>query len=333
MLPVNMFGLPAFPLRCLTAVLLLLCTTGDAKAKQKQMNCYQQPHTDYCCMDPGMVTVSTKEEKHCNIYGHLTLRRSRYLRPNFTRRSPGQQFLFQTAFLNQGIYNTHSFSDCRWSWLGVTIRNPPQDTMLAQQLISQLRPGLFIETGTYRGGMAFFVATVFHLLDLKDSRVITIDILQKENAALEAPSSGACNKHEFDTQKHLSLGRDKIWQHYVREVVASSLSETARAVVADELALIRPGAPVLISLDGDHAEGAVWKEINIYAPLVTVGSYLIVQDIILDYVKKPWRGPLHAVQRLVYAKPKLKKKLGTFIWDQSIEVYGYTGHAYLLRVA
>merc|ERR1712008_643950 len=105
------------------------------------------------------------------------------------------------------------------------------------------------------------------------------------------------------------------------------------AVVRDELRPLEPGTPVMVSLDSDHTAIYVWQEIRVYAPHVTIGSYLIVQDVILSYVKRPWRGPLDAVHKLIDADADTKAALGTFIWDHSLEIYGYTGHAYLKRVA
>merc|ERR1719433_2470200 len=105
--------------------------------------------------------------------------------------------------------------------------------MIIQQLLTALKPGLFIDAGTYRGGLAYFVSSVMHLLGLEMSRVITIDIQQKEHSTLE-PCTHIRNNQD------LGLSRNTVWRKHVREVVSLSISSTAQAVVRDELRLLEP---------------------------------------------------------------------------------------------
>mmetsp|Transcript_142216 Transcript_142216/g.318204 ORF Transcript_142216/g.318204 Transcript_142216/m.318204 type:complete len:84 (-) Transcript_142216:460-711(-) len=63
----------------------------------------------------------------------------------------------------------------------------------------------------------------------------------------------------------------------------------------------------------------------LYAPLVTVGSYLVVQDAKLDRI---WGKP--AVRA---ATMQFLKSSDDFVWDRDIEYFGYTQHMYLRRVA
>lgn len=88
-------------------------------------------------------------------------------------------------------------------------------------------------------------------------------------------------------------------------------------------------AEVIITLDSGHAAEHVWAEIQLYAPMVPIGSYLIVQDVILDFAKQPWAGPKVAVDRLLKSQDE---RLGTWLWDQSVELFGYTAHMYLRRI-
>ncbi|CAE8713459.1 unnamed protein product, partial [Polarella glacialis] len=72
------------------------------------------------------------------------------------------------AFEAEGLF-------CHGRWLGVQVLQSPEDLMYLQQVITRVRPGIVIESGTFRGGLAFFMASVFSHLGLDDSRVLTMD--------------------------------------------------------------------------------------------------------------------------------------------------------------
>jgi cephalosporin hydroxylase len=172
----------------------------------------------------------------------------------------------------------------------------------------------------------------------EDGRAITIDVepVEKKEMLNKCRPGRTCPCSRPPTTKLRpagSLGRDKLWKQHVRQIVAlSSTSPEAVSTVKRELRWLPLEAPVLFTLDSGYAEDHVWAEIELYAPLVRVGSYLVIQDVILDYVKYPWRGPKGAADRLLNAPEDLRRKLGTFMWDKSVEVFGYTGHMYLRRV-
>jgi cephalosporin hydroxylase len=130
---------------------------------------------------------------------------------------------------------------------GVTIWKCPLDLWLYQELLHELRPQLIVETGTAFGGSASFLADLCDTLGL-DAQVVTIDI-EAQPGRPEHPR--------------------------VRYVTASS---TAPEVVADVYASAPAGAPVLVILDSDHSRDHVLAELRAYADLVTVGSYVVVED-------------------------------------------------------
>jgi cephalosporin hydroxylase len=84
------------------------------------------------------------------------------------------------------------------------------------------------------------------------ARVITVDI---ENASEEARAM-------------------PLAQRRIDFLVGSS---TAPEIIADITERVR-GKSVLVLLDSDHSQAHVANELELYAPLVTPGSYLIVQD-------------------------------------------------------
>jgi cephalosporin hydroxylase len=132
----------------------------------------------------------------------------------------------------------------RTKWMGVCCLKCPLDMWAYQEILHEVRPDLVIETGTHLGGSALFMA---HVLDLLGKgEIITID----NQTAVRPPHPR------------------------IRYVLGSSADE---ALVGD-LLRGRPDEVRLIVLDSDHSEGHVHRELELFSPFVTVGSYLIVED-------------------------------------------------------
>lgn len=130
---------------------------------------------------------------------------------------------------------------------GVTIWKCPLDLWLYQELLHTLRPALIVETGTAFGGSAYFLGDLCDTIGL-DAAITTIDIEHKD-------------------------GRP---QHpRVQYVTASSTDST---VVSEVYASAPEGATTLVILDSDHSRDHVLAELRAYADLVTVGSYVVVED-------------------------------------------------------
>lgn len=149
----------------------------------------------------------------------------------------------------------------RWyeqSWLGVPIWQLPDDLARLQEVVSLIRPRWIVETGTKFGGSAIFFASLLDLLGGEaKGGVITVDITLTE------------------------LARDTFRTHRLRDHVRLSLEADAAAPATvariRELIQTAPG-PTLVFLDDDHNAGHVLAEMDLYAPLVTPESYLIVAD-------------------------------------------------------
>jgi cephalosporin hydroxylase len=201
----------------------------------------------------------------------LTLRRFTPL----YRRSVGR--VVHRLFQLDLIEKTDNFSNVRW--LGAPVWQNVLDLWVIQEAIGEIRPSLLIECGTNRGGSALFYANLFDLIG--DGRVITIDIERM---------------HELD--------------HPRIEFIEGS--STDRSVV-DHVRQAAAGVegPVMVILDSDHRESHVAAELEAYAPLVTPGSLLHVQDGVIDELmifrhERP--GPLRAIESFLKTHPD-------FVWE------------------
>jgi cephalosporin hydroxylase len=134
-------------------------------------------------------------------------------------------------------------------YFGIKLWKRPAELQLYQETIYEVKPALIIETGTFNGGSALYFA---HLLDqLSHGRVVTIDI---------APFSSQYPKHH----------RIEYWGGASSTLIEPYAAASSAARVAD--------GPVMVILDSDHAQAHVLEELKFYAPLVTPGSYLVVED-------------------------------------------------------
>lgn len=139
------------------------------------------------------------------------------------------------------------------NWRGVQLLKNPCDLWTFIDLIQRLRPRVVLETGTHHGGSATFFRDMLDLFGV-GGEVITIDINPK---------------WDFDPAKR-----------NIRSLVGYSTEERiaaeARGLVEQALAT-SPGH-VLLTLDSDHSAANVLEELRLYSPLVTVGSYAVVED-------------------------------------------------------
>ena len=155
--------------------------------------------------------------------------------------------------------------DSLWFQSVRVIKNP-LDLWVMQQIIGEIRPDFIIETGTWQGGSALYLAQVLHGLGLEHSKILTIDI-----GFHNQPASG-----------HF------LWKKYVEFIHGSSTDPVIVGQIAERV----KGKKVLVDLDSDHTMKHVFGEITAFAPMVSKGSYLIVEDMHLDGIPThPEQGP------------------------------------------
>ena len=154
--------------------------------------------------------------------------------------------------------------------------------------IATLRPGVIIETGTFEGGSAIFYADLLDRLG-GGGRVVTID---------SAPRS---------TPTHTRV------TYLVGDSTSPGVIDQVHAVAA------QASGPVMVILDSDHSESHVERELEAYSPFVTPGSFLLVQDGVIDrlgFFRAFRPGPSRAIQRFIVAHPEFeidRERCGRFL--------------------
>ena len=151
------------------------------------------------------------------------------------------------------------------TWLGAQALKNPLDLWVYQEIMVETRPELIVETGTYRGGSAFFLASICDLLGAGEVVSIDIEPLRDDYPA------------------------------HPRVTYLGGRSSTDPEVVAEVRGRAREKR-TLVVLDSDHAQAHVEAVLAAYADLVPVGCYLIVEDSNIGQIRKDLLpGPLEAI--------------------------------------
>ena len=175
------------------------------------------------------------------------------------------------------------------TWFGITTWQHPFDAWITQEIIWEVKPDIIIETGTYKGGSSALWATILEHAN-PDGRVLSIDAFDYlEDAARELPVV----KRRVDFMRGSSSD-------------SATLAEVAKRV---------KGKKVLVILDSDHHMKHVLGEMRGFAPMIPVGSYMIVQDTHLGDTVPFWMlkkedqwipGPLRAVEAFLAENDNFK---------------------------
>lgn len=196
-----------------------------------------------------------------------------------------------------------------FSWMGRPIIQLPDDMVRIQEAIFATRPDVIIETGVAHGGSLVFYASLFEMMG--HGRVIGVDIeIRPHNrAAIEA--------HPMKQRITLIEG-----------------GSTDPLTVEKVRALVRPGERVMVILDSNHAKGHVADELAAYAPMVTPGCHLLVQDGVMELVAGmprtgedwSWNNPRPAVAEFLAANPEFRAAKSPRPFDESQEVPDCSHH-------
>lgn len=200
----------------------------------------------------------------------------------------GRKFLIET------LRSKYSYN---FTWMGRPIIQYPQDIVAMQEIIWRVRPDCIIETGIAHGGSSIFLASMLELLG-GNGIVVAVDV---------------------DIRQH---NRREIENHPLfRRITMIEGSSTDDTVVEQVRKMVATRNRVMLCLDSDHTHTHVLEELRLYTPFVSVGSYCVVFDGIIEiagegfFENRTW-GPGNSPYSAIKA---FLKESGAFEIDQGIE--------------
>ena len=159
----------------------------------------------------------------------------------------------------------------QWEWCGVPIIRHPDDMALQQEIMWSIKPTHVVETGVARGGSLVLSAMLMEMCGAH-SQVLGLDnqIMPHAKASLEPWTiTGKIVLLECDSASEIAVTRV---QNFLNGVLH----------------------PVLLVLDSNHSHAHVLNELNALAPLLPIGSIIMVADTIIEempkdyYPNRPW---------------------------------------------
>jgi len=177
------------------------------------------------------------------------------------------------AFHNELVKANYFYN---FFWLGIPIIKEPQDIQVFQEIIWEVKPDLIIETGIAWGGSIIFSASMLTLLEvcgaIRKGEVIGVDI------DIRPHNKKAILTHPLSKKITIFEGSS------IEEGIVQKIKEIAKN-----------RKRILVYLDSNHTHNHVLSELRAYAPLVSIGSYCIVEDTGIEdlpeekTLDRPWR--------------------------------------------
>jgi cephalosporin hydroxylase len=176
----------------------------------------------------------------------------------------------------------------QFDWLGRPIIQYPPDVLAVQELLWRVKPDLVVETGVAHGGSAILSASILELLG-GDREVVAIDIDIRQ-----------ANRREIEAHP------------LAKRITLLEGSSVDDGIAAEVRRRASGRQSVMVLLDSNHTHEHVLRELELYAPLVTPGSYAIVFDTVVEdlpaemFADRPWgpgNSPKTAVHEFLRANP------------------------------
>jgi len=152
-----------------------------------------------------------------------------------------------------------------FSWLGRPIIQLPDDMIRIQEVIYQVKPDIIIETGVAHGGSLIYYASLCNAIN--KGKIIGVDI------EIRSHNREAIQNHELSS--------------YITLIEGSSTDEK---VIKEVSKHIKEGDKVLVILDSNHTREHVLNELESYKSFVSIDSYIVATDGIMQDLYDVPRG-------------------------------------------
>ncbi|MEO5340840.1 MAG: cephalosporin hydroxylase family protein [Magnetococcus sp. MYC-9] len=181
------------------------------------------------------------------------------------------------------------------AWGGVQVVKFPSDCFAIQALLCRCRPQVVVELGSYLGGSASFMASFAHLAGIES--IVSVDIGVRPRPAIP--------------------------------IVTFLVGDTTSPEIHQQVVSLVAGRRCALVVDSNHHAEHVSKELALYAPMVSPGQAMIMEDTLVDVLNfKKFRqggGPLVALRRHLQEHPEFERA-------QDIEPYLTTNfYGYLVK--
>ena len=168
------------------------------------------------------------------------------------------------------------------SWMGRPIWKNVLDAWIYQEIVHEIKPDVIVEIGSKYGGSTAYFADLLELM--KKGIVISIDI----------------DRSQYDLE---------------HERVIPLTGNSSDPEILGKVRELCQGKSVMVVQDGAHYKKQVLEDLVNYSCLVSLGSYYIVEDGIVDLFnegdglgfREP--GPLAAVEEFLEANPDFEPDL------------------------
>jgi cephalosporin hydroxylase len=205
--------------------------------------------------------------------------------------------LISQAWIRCGWDNKYVYS---FTWMGRPMIQLPEDMVRLQEVIYEVKPDVIIETGIAHGGSLVFYASLCKAME--KGRVVGIDI---------------------EIRPH---NRTAIESHPLFPFITLIEGSSVEPVIVDEVkAEVKADERVIVFLDSCHTKEHVLAELNAYAPLVSVGSYIVAMDGIMEQLAGAprtqldwsWNNPRQAALEFVAGHPNFVIEDRPFSFNES----------------
>lgn len=189
---------------------------------------------------------------------------------------------YRMSLRNWLLYHQREIVLDKCRWMGVPALKNPLDAWIYQEILYETRPEVVVEIGSAAGGGTLYLA---HLMDIVSHGLVVSVDMDRSNYVVE---------------------HDRI-------VEVTGRSDDPRVV--ESVAAQCAGKRVMVIHDADHSKDQVLKDLSLYAPFVSVGCYLVIEDGIVDLFRAHdglgWRreGPLAATRQFLRENEDFKSDL------------------------